>query len=486
MLAFAAFLFADDGFDGFGSSLPVPEGLAVDMGAKADYSAQLGRPYAAALAGYSYGSDIFDMAASLEYLNDGKYTPSESWMSRVGGLYMVMNEGYTRLKFDNLAFTAGYLKAHGTVDTPYDSYINGNHIGSLGADISYKNGGFSYESRWISVNLNSRWAYGADYGSLSGKQWEDRGANYRSFSYAWGNLRLGYEESALYIGRPFDPLYFFSPMPAILTNTLINQTTSNPWVQNSNDNSMMGLFSEYKTEDLYLEAQFCVDDINIPYFLKYNEDKFAWSLGGSWDSSYGKFSFYHGGATQFTYESTYAGVGTVNAYPYQYTYFPLSTAPTPGSADTSNSDLLDITDNSIGFMYGENSLAFKFGYQNRILPDFLGGLDFAAHFEYVLNGIKSPDNPWQAYENDTQIPYRIGLFREDGVLEQRMIADASANAKLGDLRIGLGIMIGEILNRLAVVPVVAGEPSMYVPQAGKNQFVFELALSLKYAFAVPE
>jgi hypothetical protein len=454
--------------------LAVPEGLAVDLGMDAVYSAYLGKPYIAALAGYSYGSNNFEMAASFYYLNDGKHAPSEGWMSSVGGgLYLMMNEGYTKIKEGALSFTGGYLRAKGTVDTPYDALVNGNRIGSLGADLYYENGGFTYESRWICVNMNSIWTYGSDYGSgMATEPWADRGVNYRAFSYDFGKLRLGYEESAIYLGRSFDALYFLSPMPAILTNTLVNQAVANPWVEDSNDGCIMGLFGEYRLDDLYLEAQFEIDDINIPYFIASNEDKFAWSLGGKWKTQYGTFSFYHGGATQYTYEATYGVANTANVYPYQYTYYPLTS--------DSGSMLLDITDNSIGFMYGENSLAFKVGYQNTLFPDFQGGFALDTAFEYVLNGEKSPDNPWGTYESCNDIPYRIGLFNGDSVLEQRLIASASVAKSFGEWKIKVGLTIGEILNCLGVESLVSGEPAFYVPQDGTNRFVFEISLAGSY------
>jgi hypothetical protein len=466
--------------DALSDNLPLPKGIAVDLGSEVAYSAQLGRPFMGFLGGYSYGSDHFEGAASFLFLNDGQAEPSEEWMSKIGNLYYKLNEVYTRFKTETMDFTAGYLRSHGTVDTPYDVVINGNHIGSLGMDFNYRNGGFSYETRWISVNLNSAWTYGSDYGPIglgedghAGQQWLDRGVNYRQFSYDWGKLRLGYEESAIYL-RTFDPLYFTAPVPCIFINSIYQASAANPWAENTNDNSMMGLFGEYKTDDLYLEAQFLIDDLNIPYFIKYNEDKFAWSLGGYWDTSYGRFSFYHAGATEFTYESTYGGNDTANLYPTQYTYYPLTS--------NSGSENLDITDNSIGFMYGENSLAFRLGYQNKIMSSFRGGLDLDVSVEYVLNGTKSPDNPWAKYEADYDIPFRIGLFNEDTTIEQRIFARIGLGKTEGDWRFTAAMKVGEVFNPLVVTTVISGEPAMYVPESGNQIFVFDFSLSARYMF----
>ena len=78
--------------------------------------------------------------------------------------------------------------------------------------------------------------------------WRDKGVNYRLMSLTFGDWTFGYEESAVYIDRAFDPLYFLSPMPSILTNALLT-VGSTPWSTSGNDNSLMGLFARVSRRD---------------------------------------------------------------------------------------------------------------------------------------------------------------------------------------------------------------------------------------------
>ena len=79
-----------------------------------------------------------------------------------------------------------------------------------------------------------------------------------------------YEESSVYL-RAFDPNYFFSPLPSILTNSILTQG-NNPCTEGGtqNDNSLMGLFSDYKSGPIYAEAQLLVDDINLNFLFPSN------------------------------------------------------------------------------------------------------------------------------------------------------------------------------------------------------------------------
>ena len=65
---------------------------------------------------------------------------------------------------------------------------------------------------------------------------------------------------------------------------------------------------------------------------------------------------------------------------------------------------MDPRDSNIGFPWGENALAFKVTFDTDILKGTEWAFGLSTSIEYVLNGSKSPDNPWHQYQYDSQIP----------------------------------------------------------------------------------
>ncbi|MGA2477372.1 MAG: hypothetical protein ABSG63_01320 [Spirochaetia bacterium] len=442
---------------------------------------------------FAYTSAFFDMGGAFHMTNDGKYTPTEGWMVKAGNQYMMLDLGYTRLHYGGLAFEAGYLKPVSSVETPYEVFLNPLAPSSFGMVLSWETSGFLYESRYIAVNTRSSNTYDWGPASMYNTQtWLDKGVNYRLIALKFGDLRIGYEESSVYL-RSFDPNYFFSPLPSVLTNTLLTQG-HNPWTQGNsgNDNSLMGLFSDYRSGPLYAEAQLLIDDINLNFlfppgspFLLNNENKLAWSIGGKYKFPFGTIGFWHGGATAYTYEASYsnynAASGPINAntVPYEYMYYPTVVW---------NGNIIDPRDSNIGFPWGENAIAFKVTFDTDLFTDQPWAFALDSSLEYVISGSKSPDKPWNQYGDDSLIPQRIQLFNVFGpeTLEQVLILHAGATKQLGDFRVRAGLDIGGDFNAPIVLqlPPNSGsvEPPLLLPLLGNNKLIFAIELSVRYVF----
>jgi hypothetical protein len=157
---------------------------------------------------YRYG--FFYAVAEGSLINDKKYSPAEAyWLGR----YWYLKNGGLSLNFDTMTVKAGRFVHQDFVETPYSLFISSRelvdgpapHGGSLPAlllDTTFHLGFLTYESRWIQLNHNSRYGY------------PERGANYKVFAANVGNIRFGYQDSAVYVGRNFDLEYFISPILA--------------------------------------------------------------------------------------------------------------------------------------------------------------------------------------------------------------------------------------------------------------------------------
>jgi hypothetical protein len=432
--------------------------------------------------GLSFASDYVDFGFAFHFANDGKYTPTDFWMNGIGNQYFLLDNGYTRLHAAGLAFESGYLQATSSIDTPYEVFLNPDGHTALGMVLSYENAYFQYESRWIGVNIRSSNPYG--YGPAPTDTWQDKGVNYRLIAVKFGGgFRVGYEESSVYL-RTFDPNYFFSPLPSILTNSILTQGT-NPFTQGNgqNDNSLMGLFSDYKSGPLYAEAQLLIDDINLnflfPSFYSPNLSKLAWSIGGKYTFPFGTIGFWHGGATAHTYAATYSSATNDNTIPYEYMYYPVVQF---------NGNPMDPRDSSVGFPWGENALAFKITFDTDFLQGSPWAFGLSTSIEYVINGSKSPDNPWHQYNAPSDIPERVQLFDVFGpeVLNNILIFHAGVSKRFGSLEARVAVDIGGDFNALGVTPVAdstTNPPPLLAAVPGLNYLILDLVLAVRYTFA---
>jgi hypothetical protein len=116
--------------------------------------------------------------------------------------------------------------------------------------------------------------------------------------------------------------------------------------------------------------------------------------------------------------------------------------------------------------------------------------DVSSSLEYVLNGSKSPDNPWQQYTSLSQIPFRTMLFNVGGaeLLNQILIFHVAAKKQLGDFEARIGLDIGGDFNALQVnygdaAMQARNEPPLLTPTKGLNRLILDVELAVRYVFS---
>ena len=421
-----------------------------------------------------YRYRFFQAVADFSLARDERYAPDEPYM--LGRGFFLENGGMV-LDFDFLTLRAGRFVHRDTVEGPYSVFISAadprgsgwaHGLPAVQADLTVHGGRFTYESRWVRLNSNAFQPIVAD-----GALYPDRGANYKVFSVQLGDWRFGLQDAAVYYGREFDVEYFLSPIPHMLTQ-MVTKRDSTPWQEDANDNSIMGLFAEWRPPWGYLYAQWLVDDISlnflIPWFLRDEfgdrgiANKWAWSLGGHWDLSFGRLGFYHAGATKFTFAAT------EQDKPYGYTYYPAVQYSLDDDMTVLEA-VLDPQDNYLGYKYGENNLAFRLELSH--LPRPLLGADFKAALEYVLSGSKSPANPWHEYTSAAAAGKYTQML-DDPVLEHTIVGEASAAWPWRGWTFYTRLRLGGVFNRLELEPTAEDPtmPQIFRPQAGENAFLY--------------
>jgi hypothetical protein len=406
--------------------------------------------------------EFIHLIMEMSLVNDQKYSPMESyWLGR----YFYPNNGGLELDFGPLSLRAGKLVHRDFLDTPYSLFISSQDLPALLAEISFHGGPFSYESRWIRLNTRSQ-AY------------PDRGANYKVFAGQIGEVRFGLQDIAVYVDRVFDEEYFFSPMPHIVTQ-MVTKGPGKPWSEEANDNSIMGLFADWRRPKHYVYAQWLVDDVNADFLIDWLglRDTFgdrkipwktAWSVGGFYEFPFGRLGFYHAGATKYTFEATQAGI------PYGYTYYPaVEYLLRDGTPMT-----LYPVDNYIGYLYGENNLAFLVDYHRQIRS-----LGIEASLEYVVSGSKSPANPWHQFTGVTEAGRETRLL-DDPVLEHTIVSGFAATWRWRWLTLYSRLRLGGVFNRLG--PEAPNpddtEGDILRPQPGENRFIYAWSVGATYTW----
>jgi hypothetical protein len=272
----------------------------------------------------------------------------------------------------------------------------------------------------------------------------------KSYGLKLGDFRFGFQDVIVYTdlsfggggGREplFDPEYFLDPAPAFMLQYALTDTVSG----GHNDNSLMGFFGTWKSGDYSADAQVLVDDFDVNMILKpsdyQNPNKIAWTIGGSWDTEFGTFRFDHAGATKYTFEASGSG-GEYNLA-NGYTFYPDTEYELDGALKA-----LDPEANNIGYIHGENNLAFMGSWTKAFGP-----LSMAADIEFTVTGSQSPANPW-----GSAITFPNGTYLlDDPVLEKKFVIAGSASYGWGDFRFyGAGVL-GYVWNRLELA-TVSGE-----------------------------
>ena len=448
-----------------------------------------------------YRSPWFDILLDWGMTNEGLYTAEEKYF---GGRYFALYDTRLNLHSPNgaFAFTAGRGPHKDAVDTPYSVFINSSDISAFHLEFTYKNDFFFFTDRWVPLNYRSKNSYlresdtkkpsvkdstpGSPYDNWEANYtgtWLDKGANYKTFGVQLGDWRIGFQDVVIYLHRHFDAELFFNPMPQYFVQ-LINSAAGRPASQAGNDKSFMGFFTDYYTGDTYGAAQLLIDDIN-PGKGTSIKTKIAWSLGGWKDFDFGRLGFYHAGATKYTFAATYTAPFYDNfpddpgfievphsILPYGATYAPAT------EYTTEDGDIMpiDYTENYFGYKYGENNIAFMVDYQHLFFRRTAYEFGLYTSLEYVLNGAKSPANPWHEYYGGDQIPGAAALL--DGTVEHLIKLSLALRKPLGKYFIlNLDVIGGLAVNAMNlkfVTPVEDEdikyegwfEPKIYLPQEG--------------------
>ncbi|MEE8440220.1 MAG: hypothetical protein V3S41_00745, partial [Spirochaetia bacterium] len=225
-----------------------------------------------------------------------------------------------------------------------------------------------------------------------------------------------------------------------------------------NDNSILGFFADYADPSFYAYAQFLVDDFNTNAFLNpdayQNPNKIAWSVGGTIPTTAGEFGFYHAGATKYTFQAYGGGsVGAATDTKYGYTYYPAVEYSVGGETR-----VILPEDNYIGYLHGENNLAFLVEYARAFEP-----VQVNATIEYTLSGSKSPANPWHEFNNYSEGGQGT-RFLDDDRLESKMTATGRADASFGWWSAFAELTVGFVVNE----PQLYDIPAEY---AGPNNVI---------------
>lgn len=431
-----------------------------------------------ALGVLTFDYSFFTLVSSLAYTNDGKFAPAEPW---TGDHYMDPGVNALSIVYDDFTFEAGRLDAESNLETPYSLYVTSSDISSNGMNFTYDGDFFFYNTRWIQLNYRSMHDYPGGIGvgtGDTGGTWRDKGSNHKTWGVKLGDFHFGLQDSSVYLDRSFDYEYFLSPLPQYLTQ-LFRTHEGKPWSELNNDNSILGFFIEYNPEDWYAYGQFLIDDVNasfLPNVSVENLTKMAWSLGVTWDTPYGVFGFYHAGATKYTFAATYTEPGSYSSLPYGFTYYPATEFPLNAAGDMQT---LWYYDNYLGYKYGENNLAFDITYSNIFLKDKPWEFSIDGDLEWVINGSKSPANPWHQFDHWNEITPHAELLT-DPVSEHILRLNIHAEKPIWKFDILLDLQIGYVWNGLVLEEIAPDEPKRFVPQAGNNFLLYNLSIGFRF------
>lgn len=385
--------------------------------------------------GLQYFGENFALTAEAYLRKDDVYsgTSANTATGGMGGLYFWMESGGVACRAGNLSFRAGRLPHYDYVDSPYSLFINGDGLTANLLEFTYDDGRFLYSSRWMELNRNSD-AITTVYPT----GFPDRGSNLHTFAVRFGDMTFGIQDAITYAGKSFDFEYFISPIPAYIIQDARRQG-GRPWTETGEENNIIGIFWTWdRTEGWDFHVQWLLDDGNLhwlnPSAFPTNQPyKMAWAGGASKETSYGRFSFYHAGATKYTFEPSYGLPGRE----YGYAYFPDVVFRLKGSlTDTA----IPFESMMLGYKYGENNLAFLGAWNGD-----LAGFGLGASLEFTVSGSKSPANAWHEYnynpDNGTE------LLNEDR-LEWKVLASLGATRKIWKLDLYAGLALGYVINEL--------------------------------------
>ncbi|TVR04531.1 MAG: hypothetical protein EA403_04830 [Spirochaetaceae bacterium] len=459
-----------------------------------------------------YNTKLFRMSFDFAARNDDKYVSAEP--NTMLGYKFDFREGMVQLNLTPVTLTGGRVQHRDEVATPYSLFISSWAPASIILEIAYEDRFFFYRSRWIELTRNSRnfqqripvygwedsdgnpeqdppfWTPGSS-GPVEGYWWQplDRGANYKVYGVRLGDWRFGFQESVVYINQSFYPEFFLSPLPMYFTQ-LFNTEGDFPWVQRDDENSHMGFFVDVVKPDWTAYFQFILGDMNLNFLAEEDRShpqKWGWSLGGTRDTPVGRFGFYHAGATKYLFAATSVAADNYSTKRYEYAYWPAVEFPYKGTTNP-----IDYRDNYIGYLYGENNLAFMFTHEAQVNQWWVDSMA-----EFVVSGSKSPANPWHELRGhpgrfgNSNAPHYIHLLNESP-LEWTFRLGTTVSRSFGPWDLTAKGMLGAVFNELELRAVPdeppfdeqsKPEPRLYKP-GDQNRLLFDFFLGVRYNFGI--
>lgn len=437
---------------------------------------------------FSFGLDSahFDIIGTMSANSDGKVSPESANLpgGTFGKIYILMEQGGLRTDLGPVSFRAGRLRNHDVVDSPYSLFINSRGTSAMTMELAYEDDLFFFSSRWIELNRGS--AMGTPAWTVG---FPDRGANLKAFGLKLGELRLGFQDAAVYTGKSFDLEYFANPLPQYFIQ-YSKTTKGRPWYTGGNENNILGLFMTWDRPGVFsANAQFLMDDFNL-HFLgigNWNPWKAALTVGGSLETPLGRFRLHAAGATEYTFQpidmynrSLDLDIRDPAVAAYGYSYYP-DTRFDIASEGGPDWKAISIEDNAIGYQYGENNLALQAGWTGG-----LAGFELDASLEFRLAGENSPVNPWGDLHHF--LPGGTRWLAEP-LLEKRILLGLSASHRFGDWKAFGSLLGGAALDALTLRPSAGPDAAdggiekelyIYAPTAGLTQKILRVTLGVSY------
>jgi len=380
-----------------------------------------------------------DIVGALSLHTDEKYAEQQAgyW----GGIYGTLDSGGVTVDLAPFSIRAGRFAHADIVHTPYSLFVSSRPLPVPLLDLTFESDRFFYTSRWLGLNRKSRLA-----------DVEERGANIRTYGVRFDALRVGVHDVLVYADRQFDYEYLLSPVPGFFLQ-YFKVAPGSPWSEFGNDNTILGVFADYTDPSYYAYAQVLVDDFNLPTESE-TPNQIAWSAGGTVHTVVGEFGFYHAGATMYTFQAYGGGsVGAATDTKYGYTYYPAVEYVVAGETR-----VIVPEDNYIGYLHGENNIAFLLDYSQSYDP-----VDIYTTLEYTLSGSKSPANPWHEFNNFVEGGGGTH-FLDDDRLESKLTATGRADVSFGWWRAFAELSMGFVVNELELTDVP-------VEYAGTNNLI---------------
>lgn len=411
-----------------------------------------------------------ELVGAITFRNDGTLGEVQSgyWL----GFGASLDRGGIAVDLSPFSLRAGRFTHDDLVTSPYSLFVSSSELSTVLLDLSISTPRLFYTTRWLGLNRDSALGY------------PDRGANLRTYGVAFNGFRVGFQDAIVYTDRTFNLEYLVNPLPGFFLQ-YIKGGSYVPWAESTNENSIMGFFADYTRPGAYAYAQLLVDDINANAILDpdsfQNPSKVAWSLGGRYAAGPGVLGLYHAGATKYTFQAYGGGsVGSASDTKYGYVYYPGVTYEVDG-----NQQIIAPQDNYIGYLHGENNIAFLAEYESPVGP-----VATVSSLELTISGSKSPANPWHEYNYYSEGGEGTRLLDDDR-LETKIVASGRVVWPVGRWRVFADLSLGYVVNELELTDVPpelsGGDPDNSIPYfapGSTNRFIGSLRLGGSYSLPV--